>query len=281
MTASTPVERFDIGARLSEMAVYNGVAYLAGQVPEDASADITGQTAQVLSAIDKLLERAGTDKTTVPLPDLRMVVRSDEADHPIRIDGEGRIDLPLLPEAEAKTADLATNAGKGKLAIRGSIELTTPPEQLTMGALLAVSASAFLVVKIVGAGYLVYLGIKQWRSTPLRLDASASTNQPTTPGRLFLQGLGVAVTNPKAILFFTALFPQFLAPGESLVLQTVLLTATFTALALLSHAVYVGLFRTLRRFLTEAKHLRLFNRISGGLFVLLGLSLLKLRNRAA
>jgi len=150
-----------------------------------------------------------------------------------------------------------------------------------MGTLLAVSASAFLMVKIVGAGYLVYLGIKQWRSAPLRLDASTSANQPTTPSRLFLQGLSVALTNPKAILFFTALFPQFLVPGEPLLLQTVLLTATFTALALLSHAVYVGLFRTLRRFLTEARHLRLFNRISGGLFVLLGLSLLRLRNRAA
>jgi homoserine/homoserine lactone efflux protein len=151
-----------------------------------------------------------------------------------------------------------------------------------MGALLAVSASAFLVVKIVGAAYLVYLGIKQWRSTPLPLDAkAASANAPHTAGKLFLQGLGVAVTNPKAILFFTALFPQFLTTGGSLVMQTVLLTATFTALALVSHAFYVGLFRSLRRFLTESRHLRLFNRISGGLFVLLGLSLLRLRNRAA
>lgn len=150
-----------------------------------------------------------------------------------------------------------------------------------MGALLAVSASAFLVVKLIGAGYLIYLGIKQWRSAPLRLDAPASANQPHTPGKLFLQGMGVAVTNPKAILFFTALFPQFLTPGHSLLLQTLLLTLTFTVLALVSHAVYVGLFRSLRRFLTEVRHLRLFNRISGGLFVLLGLSLLRLRNRAA
>jgi threonine/homoserine/homoserine lactone efflux protein len=151
-----------------------------------------------------------------------------------------------------------------------------------MGALLAVSASAFLAVKVVGAVYLVYLGIKQWRSAPMRLDASAANpHQPHTAGKLFLQGLGVAVTNPKAILFFTALFPQFLTPGSSLLGQTVLLTATFTALALLSHACYVGLFRSLRRFLADARHMRLFNRISGGLFVLLGLSLLKLRNKAA
>ena len=59
------IQRFDIGARLSEMAVHNGVAYLAGQVPEDASADIVGQTAQVLAAIDKLLARAGTDKSRI------------------------------------------------------------------------------------------------------------------------------------------------------------------------------------------------------------------------
>ena len=56
------VQRFDVGTRLSEMAVHNGVAYLAGQVPADGSQDISGQTQQVLAAIDALLARAGTDK---------------------------------------------------------------------------------------------------------------------------------------------------------------------------------------------------------------------------
>ena len=49
------VQRFDVGARLSEMAVYNGVAYLAGQVAADGTQDIAGQTAQVLAQIDALL----------------------------------------------------------------------------------------------------------------------------------------------------------------------------------------------------------------------------------
>ncbi len=57
------IQRFDIGARLSEMAVHNGTAYLAGQVAGDATQDITGQTRQVLAAIDALLARAGTDNT--------------------------------------------------------------------------------------------------------------------------------------------------------------------------------------------------------------------------
>ncbi len=57
------VQRFDVGARMSEMAVHNGKGYLAGQVAEDASQDIGGQTRQVLAAIDALLARAGSEKS--------------------------------------------------------------------------------------------------------------------------------------------------------------------------------------------------------------------------
>jgi enamine deaminase RidA (YjgF/YER057c/UK114 family) len=59
------IQRFHVGARLSESAVYNGVAYLAGQVPEDGSLDIVGQTRQVLAAIDERLAEVGSDKTRI------------------------------------------------------------------------------------------------------------------------------------------------------------------------------------------------------------------------
>jgi enamine deaminase RidA (YjgF/YER057c/UK114 family) len=59
------IQRFDVGARMSEMAVHHGVVYLAGQVAEDGSADIRGQTRQVLAAVDALLVRAGSDKTRI------------------------------------------------------------------------------------------------------------------------------------------------------------------------------------------------------------------------
>jgi enamine deaminase RidA (YjgF/YER057c/UK114 family) len=59
------IQRFDVGARLSEMAIHNGTAYLAGQVPETDGADIRTQTREVLAAVDKLLERAGSDKTKI------------------------------------------------------------------------------------------------------------------------------------------------------------------------------------------------------------------------
>jgi enamine deaminase RidA (YjgF/YER057c/UK114 family) len=59
------IQRIDPGVRLSEAVVYGGVAYLAGQVPDDGSLDIGGQTEQVLAAIDALLAQAGSDKTRI------------------------------------------------------------------------------------------------------------------------------------------------------------------------------------------------------------------------
>jgi enamine deaminase RidA (YjgF/YER057c/UK114 family) len=59
------ITRVNVAKRLSDMAVYNGIAYLAGQVADDASQDITGQTAQILATIDRLLAQAGTDKTRI------------------------------------------------------------------------------------------------------------------------------------------------------------------------------------------------------------------------
>lgn len=59
------IQRFDVGARMSEMAVHQGVVYLAGQVADDDRADIAGQTRQVLAAVDALLARAGSDKSRI------------------------------------------------------------------------------------------------------------------------------------------------------------------------------------------------------------------------
>jgi enamine deaminase RidA (YjgF/YER057c/UK114 family) len=73
------VQRFDVGARLCEMSVHNGTAYLAGQVAADGSQDITGQTRQVLDAIDSLLARAGTDKSKVLMAQIFI---ADLADFP-------------------------------------------------------------------------------------------------------------------------------------------------------------------------------------------------------
>jgi enamine deaminase RidA (YjgF/YER057c/UK114 family) len=59
------IQRFEVGPRMSEMAIHHGTVYLAGQIAEDGSADISGQTQQVLDAIDALLAQAGSDKTKI------------------------------------------------------------------------------------------------------------------------------------------------------------------------------------------------------------------------
>lgn len=59
------IQRIEPGPRMSEASIHGGIVYLAGQIPEDTSADIEGQTAQVLAAIDALLAQAGTDKTRI------------------------------------------------------------------------------------------------------------------------------------------------------------------------------------------------------------------------
>lgn len=59
------IQRFDVGTRMSEMAVHQGVVYLAGQVADDDRADVAGQTRQVLAAVDALLARAGSDKSRI------------------------------------------------------------------------------------------------------------------------------------------------------------------------------------------------------------------------
>lgn len=152
-----------------------------------------------------------------------------------------------------------------------------------MGVVLATSATAFMLLKLAGALYLVYLGIKQWRSkTSIVADAPVALGaaNPNSFWKLFRQGLTVALTNPKAILFFSALFPQFITPGEPVAIQFTVLTTSFVACAMLPHLFYANLARLLKTQLATPGRAKLFNRISGGAFVLLGLSLLRLRAKA-
>lgn len=152
-----------------------------------------------------------------------------------------------------------------------------------MGVVLATSATAFMLLKLAGALYLVYLGIKQWRSkTSIVPDAPVALGaaNPNSFWKLFRQGLTVALTNPKAILFFSALFPQFITPGEPVAIQFTVLTTSFVACAMLAHLFYANLARLLKTQLATPGRAKLFNRISGGAFVLLGLSLLRLRAKA-
>lgn len=150
-----------------------------------------------------------------------------------------------------------------------------------MGVVLATSASAFTALKVLGAGYLVYLGVKQWRNRASLFSVQGRAPASIGTWRLFAQGVSIALTNPKGILFFSALFPQFVMQDGPLLQQFVVLTTTFACCALLSHTFYALLAHHLRKHFENPRRARQFNRVSGSLFVLLGVGLLRLQNRAA
>lgn len=151
-----------------------------------------------------------------------------------------------------------------------------------LGVLLQTSASAFLLLKVFGASYLIYLGVKQWQS---RTSAFDRLDQPArraiTNNRLVFNGTLVALTNPKAILFFAAFLPQFIHSGSDSHIQLGVLVLTFAACSMLSHAFYVTLAQVLRRKLAAPNHARLLNRLFGASFVTLGASLFTVQAKVA
>ena len=139
-----------------------------------------------------------------------------------------------------------------------------------LAALLKASVHALLVLKWLGAAYLIWLGIQLWRAPALHLTPLESA-VPRPGIQLFRQGLLSALSNPKVILFFGAFLPQFLDPARSLWLQFAVMAATF---ALVEGVVEYLLARTAQRtrpWLERAG--RGFNRCCGGLFAAMGLAL--------
>lgn len=163
--------------------------------------------------------------------------------------------------------------------------LVSATAMLGLGALLKTSAWLFGLLKLAGAAYLIYLGVRQWRSRSGAFDAvmntAAAGPQERPTAQLFAQGLLVATTNPKSILFFTALLPQFMVREVPVMRQFLVLTLTFAACTVVSHLCYAGLVRGMGRWFANAARARLFNRVSGAMFVVMGIGMLRLRNHAA
>jgi threonine/homoserine/homoserine lactone efflux protein len=119
---------------------------------------------------------------------------------------------------------------------------------LGLSAILLTSAAAFTVVKLLGAGYLIYLGIRTLQ--PRRPGADVDAPAPRSLYRLFLDGVVVSVLNPKIAVFFLAFLPQFVQPGAGPVERQVLfLGMTYVGLALVSDSSYALLAGRLRHWM--------------------------------
>ncbi|MDV7338962.1 LysE family translocator [Terasakiella sp. A23] len=152
-----------------------------------------------------------------------------------------------------------------------------------LGALLMTSATLFMAVKVIGAIYLVYLGIKQFKNS--RAAKLAGMEGHALPrrsyGNVFREGFFLAVTNPKPILFFTALFPQFLNLESALMPQFFVLTSIFMFFSFFSLSSYGLVSKMAKGWLSDQKRMMWFHRITGGIFIAMGVSLLQLKRAAS
>lgn len=147
---------------------------------------------------------------------------------------------------------------------------------LGLGALLMTSARLFTAMKVLGACYLVYLGIKMWRAPGLVDDTSPEKEQVSRRG-MALDAFTVTVLNPKSGMFFIAFLPQFMDPSRPLLPQTFLLGGTFLVLAFISVTLYALLASEIRRVIKHPVVSKAVNRVGGGALVGAGVMTLALR----
>jgi homoserine/homoserine lactone efflux protein len=151
-----------------------------------------------------------------------------------------------------------------------------------VGALLMASATAFTVVKVLGAAYLVWLGLRQWRAPlgVLREDGQMTSGPVLSARQRVALGVFTNATNPKGIVFMVAVLPQFINPARPLALQLAILLTTTVLVDLVVMHGYAFLASRLRQWLRSARARRTQNRVFGGVLMAMGASLL-LVDRAA
>ena len=146
-----------------------------------------------------------------------------------------------------------------------------------VGALLLASTTAFMVVKVLGAGYLIWLGVKQWRAPvdgAQRHEAALTEPVGLSLRQRVLRGALTNATNPKGIVFMVAVLPQFIDPNKPLALQlAILLVTTLAVDSVVMHG-YAFLASRLRALMQSVRARRAQNRVFGGVLMGMGASLL-------
>ena len=138
-----------------------------------------------------------------------------------------------------------------------------------LGAVLAASAALFTVLKLAGAAYLVYLGIKVLRApVPHNLDEAAPQEQSSW--RITAHAYAVTALNPKSIMFYVAFFPLFLSAEKPLMPQILTFGATFLVMATINAAAYAVMAGQVARFLKGYRARKNLNRAAGGILIATG-----------
>ena len=137
---------------------------------------------------------------------------------------------------------------------------------LGLGAVLSTSAALFAVLKWIGAGYLLYLGVKLWRSRSDDEEFSV-TATIRSKGSLLKSSFIVTALNPKSIAFFVVFLPQFVNPKESAQAQLLILGITFLLLAGINASLYAVFAGRVREAMRNSAARRWFNRCGGAVLI--------------
>ena len=162
---------------------------------------------------------------------------------------------------------------RGVITVAGAtmgiaVQLTIAAIGLT--SLLNVVAHAFEWLRWIGAVYLIYLGIKQWRSAndPLEFETASITKK-----NLFFQGLIITIFNPKSLIFIAAFLPQFINIAAPVRAQFIIIVPTFLLITFTVTSVWALVAGKASKFFRSQKALQVVSRTSGGLMVAAGVGL--------
>ena len=152
-----------------------------------------------------------------------------------------------------------------------------------MSTLLSLLPQLLTAIKVAGALYLIWVGLKAWRDASPPVDIHPAESGQTDRARrardLFRDGFLISISNPKALIFAAAFFPQFVSPSLPKAPQFAILLVTFVVIEAGWYITYATGGRAMARQMRQARRQRIFNRATGGLFIAFGVSLLAWRQK--
>jgi len=146
-----------------------------------------------------------------------------------------------------------------------------------LGAVLLASYEVFSAIRWLGAAYLIWLGLAAFRGRSAVLSVTPAAGAPERRGRMFLNGAMLQVSNPKALVFFTALLPQFIDPRGPVLVQVAILAVTSVVIEFFVLLAYGALAGRLIALTTRPRAATLANRVAGSMLIVAGVGTAAIR----
>lgn len=182
---------------------------------------------------------------------------------------------PNMLHVMARSVELGL--GRSILAMAGCFVAVTSlltASALGLTALLLAIPGAFVVLRLIGAAYLIWLGYRSWTAEDAPIDiGEGEVDRTLSPIRIFRTAFLIGISNPKALLFAAAFLPQFIDASRPQVPQFALMVLTFAVIEISWYFVYAVGGRGIAGVLERPTPRKLFNRVTGGVFVAFGLAM--------